>query len=80
MKPVKKKIEGNKGVAKLEEVTQKENVRRGKAKKTHCVRGHELSDKNTYTISRPKPRGVEKLCKICHNIRQRGYYRKRINK
>lgn len=63
----------------LEPVTKKENVLRGigitaqNARKTHCIRGHELSGKNLHT----KANGQRK-CKRCHADHQI-YYTKRNN-
>jgi hypothetical protein len=57
--------------AHLEVVTIRENTLRGvgptaiNAKKTHCVRGHELSEDNVYM------RLGKRHCCACKNIRQR---------
>ena len=62
----------------LEEVTVKENIRRGigfAAKnmcKTHCPNGHVYNKKNTY---RPPKRPTERHCKLCGLQRYREYYR-----
>jgi HNH endonuclease len=51
--------------AHLEMVTNAENVRRGrhpKAERTHCLRGHEFNEANTYRS--PRQRG--RKCRRCH--------------
>lgn len=59
-------------VAHLEPVTQQENNRRGlshsavNARKTQCIRGHELSGPNVYIT----PLG-KRNCRACRNIRRR---------
>lgn len=58
--------------AHLEQVTNEENLRRGSpgsynAIKTHCVRGHEFSQENTY---RP-PNKNERLCRECMRMHGR---------
>lgn len=51
----------------LEPVTAKVNAERGeKAQKTHCVRGHEFNEANTYV----KPNG-NRACKACHKGREK---------
>ncbi len=53
--------------AHLEPVTQRENVQRGtygRDLRTHCTRGHELTDENTYII-------VSRRCVICDRDSQR---------
>lgn len=46
----------------LEPVTT-ENVRRGEAVKTHCIRGHELTDENVYV----KKNDGQRRCRLCRN-------------
>ena len=53
--------------AHLEVVTHRENVRRGinqNKRKTHCMRGHELSGDNVIWRERPN-RAISRLCRIC---------------
>ncbi len=47
----------------LEIVTQSENTKRGIAgiRRTHCVRGHALTDENTYVT----PKSKNRMCKTC---------------
>lgn len=55
----------------LEQVTPSENWRRGmfftavNARKTHCLRGHELTEDNIYSY------GNGRQCRKCHNRRVR---------
>lgn len=55
----------------LQPVTNKENILRGvsisaiSARKTHCIRGHEFNEENTY---RPKRGG--RMCRACARIRR----------
>jgi hypothetical protein len=51
----------------LEQVTHRENCRR--AKKTHCKRGHEYTEGNTYTA----PDGKKRNCRACTNENARKY-------
>lgn len=51
----------------LEAVTQQENMRRGPGAKTHCKRGHEFNEVNTYVR---KDTGA-RFCRPCKNIRRR---------
>jgi HNH endonuclease len=58
----------------LEAVTRAENMRRGNgpaginARKTHCIRGHELAGDNV--TLRPRPNGsVWRQCRACARIR-----------
>lgn len=63
--------------AHLEAVTHRENLLRGigptaiNYKKTHCIRGHEYTVKNTTY----KPNGTRK-CIICNKIRSNNWYQK----
>lgn len=56
----------------LEAVTHKENNRRGEspsamnARKTHCLKGHELLEKNIF-----KRKDKRRVCRICSNKRKR---------
>jgi hypothetical protein len=53
--------------AHLEAVTHAENVRRGaKAQQTHCIRGHEFTERNTYI----KANGT-RSCRACNAKRIR---------
>lgn len=54
----------------LEAVTQAENIKRGRsglyqASKTHCPRGHEYNNTNTYVY----PSGVKRQCRACVSSR-----------
>lgn len=55
----------------LEPVTRRENGRRGEtpwgdnARKTHCIRGHEFTDDNTY---RKPSAPLERQCRVCNRI------------
>jgi len=66
----------------LEPVTQKVNILRGESptainkKKTHCIRGHELSEANVHIT---KKRG-SRDCRQCRNLRQAKYDKIRSNK
>jgi hypothetical protein len=56
--------------AHLEAVTQKVNIARGQtaqshATKTHCIRGHELTESNIYLSGR------KRQCRTCRAIRRR---------
>jgi hypothetical protein len=63
--------------AHLEAVTRAENIRRshttgyGNGTRTHCRRGHELTDENTYAW-----RG-KRFCRDCGSLRQKVWIRKR---
>lgn len=59
----------------LEAVTRKENILRStrslagqNARKTHCPKGHELTDENTYRWQQSGGR-VARACKTCHRQR-----------
>jgi hypothetical protein len=59
--------------AHLDPVTHAENVRRGdwvnpNAGKTHCKRGHEFTDANTYRAQ------GQRFCRACQRERQRAAY------
>ena len=66
--------------AHLEAVTQRENILRGEsvqarnARKTHCPKGHEYTDANTYERPDRDPPGRE--CKTCRDARNQARYRK----
>lgn len=57
----------------LEVVTCKENILRGRglaavnAKKTHCKRGHEFTEENTYLWK------DHRICRECGRVRQSAY-------
>lgn len=61
----------------LEAVTMKENTMRGNsfsrvnAEKTHCKRGHEFTDDNTYRY-----KDGRRDCRTCMHIRYTAYYAK----
>jgi hypothetical protein len=52
----------------LEAVTHTENVRRWSERLTHCVRGHEWTEENTY---RPASKNGRRDCRKCRVIRNR---------
>lgn len=57
----------------LEPVTQAENIRRGsRAQKTHCSRGHEFSEENTYIYRRTDSGGFSRRCKTCRRDSRAG--------
>lgn len=64
----------------IEFVTNKENVLRGNAPtainavKTHCIRGHEFSTKNTLR------RDGKRQCRECANARNRDRYHRRSSR
>ena len=52
----------------LEEVTKSENITRqdhANRRKTHCSKGHEFSEENTYVNSRGK-----RVCRACDRARK----------
>lgn len=61
----------------IEPVTRAENIRRshttgnGNGTRTHCRRGHELTDENTYAW-----RG-KRFCRDCGSLRQKAWVRKK---
>lgn len=62
--------------AHLEPVTGPENTRRGVAgmaqlARTHCPRGHEYSERNTYLEPRRGGKAPGRHCRECHNARGR---------
>ena len=63
----------------LEPVTRRENLIRGdtivgvNAAKTHCIRGHEFNDENTYIEWRGNR--VSRMCKTCAKSRAHARYR-----
>lgn len=67
--------------AHMEIVTNHENILRGDgpagkcARKTHCSRGHEYTEENTMRTFPPlRPNGF-RICRKCHNARNREYRR-----
>lgn len=62
--------------AHLEPVTPLENARR--AHRTHCKKGHPLSEENLYLTSRgPHRSNRKRLCRICNLASQRRRYANR---
>lgn len=56
----------------LELVTPGENSRRKNARQTHCKRGHEFTEANTYRL---KNAGyVSRECRACRALRQQGLH------
>ena len=57
----------------LEVVTSRENIARGEsmsalhARQTHCKRGHEFTEENTY--KRKRGHKIERFCRACCRIR-----------
>lgn len=57
----------------LEPVTQQTNILRGigtpaiNAMKTHCPRGHQYNESNTYILKKPNGR-TERWCRECKNL------------
>jgi len=65
----------------LEAVTPQENIARSNVGKellarTHCGKGHEYNDKNTYYVKRNRVI-VGRSCRACHNIYEKNRYHKR---
>lgn len=55
----------------LEVVTQQINLSRGYfGTKTHCPRGHEYTEKNTYKAKTKVGVGITRKCRACHIARQ----------
>lgn len=50
----------------LEAVTQEENSRRAKRRWTHCIRGHEFTDENTYWRAEGR-----RACRACARTRRK---------
>lgn len=65
----------------LRAATPRENVLRSSggaalnAAKTHCKRGHPLTEDNVY-IKRPKSGGLQRICRACHRADQLQRYRR----
>jgi hypothetical protein len=66
--------------------TNKENVLAGRgptaenARKTHCKKGHALTEDNIYLVKK-KDGHIERWCRICHMEKSREYYwRKKAEK
>ena len=59
-------------------LTLSENLKskNANAKKTHCSRGHEYTDENTY-YGKQSNGGPQRQCRTCGNKRQREYNAKR---
>lgn len=62
----------------LDQVTQKENVRRGEAgminkSKTHCFRGHSFSGNNLYVYKSSNGR-EQRRCRSCWSINSKNSY------
>lgn len=55
-------------VAHMEAITRSENLKRAKARITHCVNGHAYTEQNTYR----RPNG-RRICRICRVRHQRMY-------
>lgn len=69
--------------AHMEAVTNKVNILRGEAptahnaRKTHCIRGHEFNEQNTYHCQNPDGT-VRRICRRCNNeLTLRRYHERR---
>ena len=49
----------------------KENANNFERNKTHCIRGHEFTEENTYVFPSDSSHAGERLCKECNRIRAR---------
>lgn len=51
--------------AHLEVVTQQENMRRVAVLTTHCPRGHEYNEENTYVYTHHEHGWTMRFCRVC---------------
>lgn len=68
--------------AHLEAVTQATNTRRAirsRHPRTHCAKGHEMTEENTIIYERKHGR-VERICRECKLAAQRATYRRRLER